>query len=276
MTRKALCVGINDYPVDGSDLNGCVNDANAWADLLTSRFEFPRSGIRLLTDSEATKKNIVEGLKKLLSGAKAGDVLVFTNSSHGTYVADTSGDEEKYDEAICPYDVAENLIIDDELRELFIGVPASVHAAVISDSCFSGTVLRAPVADNLPGLETPDDRRVRFLNPALIGRSVLANPFKATPKRRAKFPESSMTSVLLTGCDDNEYSYDALIDGNYHGAMTYHAIRAIADASYPLTYQQLHTRTKNLVARAGYPQHPQLEGRLENKRAVLFGAARAA
>ena len=50
---------------------------------------------------------------------KGGDVLVFTNSSHGTYVADTTGDEEKYDEAICPYDCADNLIVDDDLRELF-------------------------------------------------------------------------------------------------------------------------------------------------------------
>ena len=34
MANKALCVGINDYPIDGADLQGCVNDANAWADLL--------------------------------------------------------------------------------------------------------------------------------------------------------------------------------------------------------------------------------------------------
>ncbi len=31
MTKKAVCVGINDYPYDGNDLNGCVNDAKAWA-----------------------------------------------------------------------------------------------------------------------------------------------------------------------------------------------------------------------------------------------------
>lgn len=27
--KRALCVGINDYPYDGNDLNGCVNDAKA-------------------------------------------------------------------------------------------------------------------------------------------------------------------------------------------------------------------------------------------------------
>jgi metacaspase-1 len=275
VTRKALCVGINDYPVDGSDLNGCVNDALAWADVLSSRFQFARSDIKLLTDSAATKKNILDGIKEMLAGAKAADVLVFTNSSHGTYVADKDGDEERYDEAICPYDIDENLIVDDELRGLFSGVPRGVHATVISDSCFSGTVLRAAVGENVPGLETPDDRRVRFLNPALLGRAVLENPFRALPKRRQKFPESSMTSVLLSGCSDNEYSYDALIDGKYNGAMTYAAIRAINESRDPLTYQQLHTRVRNIVARAGYPQHPQLEGRRDDKRSLLFGASRS-
>jgi hypothetical protein len=34
MKTKALCVGIDDYPYEGNDLNGCVNDAHAWAALL--------------------------------------------------------------------------------------------------------------------------------------------------------------------------------------------------------------------------------------------------
>jgi hypothetical protein len=55
---------------------------------------------------------LVAGLRDLLTGAQSGDMLVFTNSSHGTYIADISCDEEKYDEAICPYDCAENLLVD--------------------------------------------------------------------------------------------------------------------------------------------------------------------
>ena len=35
--RRALCIGINDYPYEGNDLNGCVNDANAWAGLRYGR-----------------------------------------------------------------------------------------------------------------------------------------------------------------------------------------------------------------------------------------------
>ena len=92
MSKKALCIGINDYPYDGNDLNGCVNDAKAWAELLISKFKFPKTDVKLMIDAQATKANIMAALKHLLAGAKSGDVLVFTNSSHGTYVEEKSGD----------------------------------------------------------------------------------------------------------------------------------------------------------------------------------------
>jgi hypothetical protein len=270
MAKKALCVGINDYPYDGSDLNGCVNDAKAWADLLVDHYGFARADVRLMLDSEATKANIMAHLKDLVTGAKSGDVVVFTNSSHGTYVEDKSGDEEMYDEAMCPYDCAENLIVDDELRELFGTLAKGVSMTVISDSCFSGTVTRAAVSEVIPGLKTPDDRRVRFLNPALMARKVLENPWKAKPKGKTKYPESKMKDVLLSGCTDKEYSYDARIGGVYHGAMTYFALKAIQEANYQITFQQLQTRLLNLLDAAGYPQHPQLEGKKANKNKQVF------
>ncbi|HET6757312.1 MAG TPA: caspase family protein [Burkholderiales bacterium] len=270
MAKKAFCVGINDYPYDGSDLNGCVNDAKAWAQLLIDHYNFPSSDVQLISDSEATKSRMVSGIKKLLTGAKSGDVLVFTNSSHGTYLADTSGDEPNYDEALCPYDCADNLLTDDELRDLFSGVPSGVNLAIISDSCHSGTVTRAAISEIVPGMRTPDDRRVRFLSPALIGRSVLENPWRAQPKGKTKFPQSKMKEVLLSGCTDKEYSYDALIAGKYHGAMTYYALSAISAANYEITWAQLKSQVNALVDNAGYPQHPQLEGNTKNKRRRIF------
>lgn len=270
MVNKALCVGINDYPYEGNDLNGCVNDAKAWADLLVDHYGFARDNVRLMLDAEATKANIMAYLESMVTGAKPGDILVFTNSSHGTYVADTSGDEEKYDEAMCPYDIPDNLIIDDELRELFEKLAKGVRLAVISDSCFSGTVTRAAVSEIIPGLKTPDDRRVRFLNPALMGKTVLQNPWKAKPKGKTKYPESKMKDVLLSGCTDKEYSYDALIDGVYHGAMTYCALKAIQEANYQITLQQLEKRVNYLLEENEYPQHPQLEGKTENKKKNIF------
>jgi len=266
--RRALCVGINDYPYSGNDLNGCVNDAKAWAKTLSENFNFSSGDIKILLDSQATKKNTLDALKNLLAGAKAGDHLVYTNSSHGSYVADTSGDEERYDEIICPYDIDSNQIEDDDLRELFKNLPKDVRLSVILDNCHSGTATRAAVSDILPGLRTPDDRRVRFLSPALRGLPILENPWKAKPKRQIKYPESKMNEVLLSGCTDKEYSYDAYFDGVYHGAMTYYALQAIRAANYRLTYAQLHRRIGNLIE--DYPQNPQLEGKTINKRRQIF------
>jgi metacaspase-1 len=269
--RRALCVGINDYPYDGSDLNGCVNDARGWADLLKTRFQFTE--VKLLIDQEATKARMLEGLKDLLTRASAGDELVFTNSSHGSYVADTDGDEERYDEIVCPYDIADNHILDDELRNLFSNLAPGVNVSVILDNCFSGTATRAAVSDILPGMRTPDDRRVRFLSPALRGGKVLENPWRARPNSEVKHPESKMREILLTGCTDREYSYDARIDGKYHGAMSYYALQAIAEADGHLTFQQLHDRIVNLIV--DYPQSPQLEGSRAGKKRPLFGGVGA-
>jgi hypothetical protein len=270
MAKRAFCVGINDYPYDGSDLKGCVNDANAWADLLVEQFDFPRSDVAVVTDAEATKSRMIEGIKNLLAGASSGDVLVFTNSSHGSYLADTSRDEPRYDEILCPYDISENALVDDELRELFGDLPDGVRLTIISDSCFSGTVTRAPLGENIPGLAVPDERRVRFLNPALRGDPVLPNPWAAQPKRPEKYSQAGMKEVLLSGSSDKEYSYDANIEGTFHGAMTYHAIKAIREADYKLTYAELHGRLQPMLDEAGFPQHPQLEGKDENKAQQIF------
>ena len=266
--KRALCVGINDYPYDGNDLNGCVNDAKAWAALLVDHFDFARDDVRVLLDRQATKKGTLTALKSMLAGARAGDVLVFTNSSHGSYKADKDHDEERYDELICPYDIDRNDIVDDELYELFSAVPVGVRLQVVLDNCHSGTATRAGVSDILPGMRTPDDRRVRFLNPALRGLPVLENPWKAKPNRLSKRPESKMREVLLAGCTDKEYSYDAMIDGTYHGALTCYALRAIKNAKYDITWAQLQAQVLHLIE--DYPQHPQLEGRQEARRSPVF------
>jgi hypothetical protein len=264
MAKKALCVGINDFPGAGNDLRGCVNDANAWATLLAERFGFARPDVRVLLDAQATKRATMSALKSLLARAAAGDTLVFTVSSHGTYLADESGDET-YDEAICPFDCDRNLIVDDELRELFGGLAAGVSMTVIADCCHSGTITRA--ADAGGGA---DDRRARFLHPAAIGRRVLADPLAAAPRRATAHPQSKMKELLLSGCSPTEYSYDARIGGAYHGAMTFHAIKAIAAANYKITWNELHARTRSLLDAARYPQHPQLEGTPANKGRQVF------
>ncbi|HEY5885339.1 MAG TPA: caspase family protein [Pyrinomonadaceae bacterium] len=261
MTKKALCVGINDYPFgEANDLRGCVNDANDWSNLLRNHFDF--TDVKQLLNSDATKENIVAGLEDLLAGATNGDVLVFTNASHGTYLADKNGDEPKFDEAICPYDTDSELLVDDELRNLFLNIPNGVRLTVISDSCHSGSVTRVAVDQY---------RRNRQLNPQLLGNPVLSpSEMRNARSNKEKFPESGMNEILLSGCKSNQTSADAHIANDFHGAMSYYAIKAITDAGYSLTYTELHDALLPLLEDENYEQIPQLEGKDENKQRQIF------
>lgn len=263
--KRALCVGINDYPVRGADLKGCVNDARAWAGLLRDHYGFEERDITVLLDEQATKAGILAALDSMIAVAVPGDVVVFTNSSHGTYVADEDGDESRYDEAICPYDMKQNLIVDDELRTRFAALPPDVHLAVISDSCFSGTLTRGP------GIDTPDDRRPRFVDPAVIGRREIRDVrATASPIRPEVYPQASMKEVLVSGCNDHQYSYDARFASTYHGAMTYFALDIIRAADYRLTYNALRRKLVARLDAEGYDQEPQLEGSTLARRRQLF------
>lgn len=273
MANRALCVGINDYPVDGGDLAGCVNDANAWADLLVKRFDFPSGSVKMLLDRRAKKKPILDGLKAMIAGAKEGDIVVFTNSSHGSYVPDTDDDEpEGYDETLCPWDVEDAQITDDELRAILADIPRGVRFTFISDSCHSGSVTRARLNEVIRERRRRfrDDRRVRFLNPALVRRTrLLPNAMAAKPRGRVG-THSGMRHLLLSGCRDDEYSYDARIGGRYNGAMTYHAIKAIRASRYRITPAALVKGLNRMLPAAGYDQHPQLSGQAAARRRPIF------
>ena len=265
MAKRALCVGINRYPRPEMALRGCVNDARAWAALLRGHYDFASTNVRVITDARATKAGMLRALGDLLVGCRRGDVLVFTNSSHGTYVADRDGDEQLYDEAIVPFDGDDGLIVDDELRTLVADVPAGVRLTVISDSCHSGSLTRDPF------LDTPDHRRKRYVDPIALGRRGITDVRRrAVPRRTTTYPESSMRELLLTGCRADQYAYDARFGRRHQGAMTHHALAVIAAAGHRLTYAQLHRQLVPALRDSGYDQEPQLEGRPAFKRRQLF------
>ena len=157
------------------------------------------------------------------------------------------------------------LIVDDELRVRFAKIPSGVHLTVISDSCFSGSVTRL-----VPEL-TPDERRARFVPPSVIGRAEIPGVRQvARPRSAEKHPQSKMREVLVTGCRDDQYSYDARIGRQYHGAMTYFATEIIAEANYQLTYAQLWDQLVVRLQQNGYDQEPQVEGKDASKDRLVF------
>jgi len=246
MSKKAICTGIDNYPGTANDLKGCVNDANNWAKILTGLgFE-----TKVLENSQVTKQNILSNLYEMVLDAKAGDVLVFTYSGHGTQVSDYGGDEpDGYDEALYVYD---GVLSDDLLREAIIGLDKEVAFTFISDSCFSGTVTRV--------IPKGEKGKAKFIKPKKVKTKRI--------KQLLKY-EEDMQEVLLSGCSDTEYSYDALIDGEWGGAFTHYATKAYALLTNP-TYTQLHDKIREYLPSDRLPQTPQLEGSKANLELVVF------
>jgi hypothetical protein len=165
MAKYALCIGINNYPGTQNDLAGCVNDADDWnAELARRGFSVQR-----LIDRQATGKAMRAGIRNVLAGAQAGDLVVVQYSGHGSFVPDENGDEpDGADECLCPYDVrSRGPITDDELFDLYSARPEGVKLLMISDSCNSGTVSKfAPITMPPSPRGSPDPRaRVRFRPP---------------------------------------------------------------------------------------------------------------
>jgi hypothetical protein len=246
VTRYALCVGIN-YPGTSYALQGCVNDANDWFHALDNR---GYESVRLL-DRDATRANTLAGLELMVTEAKFGDRVVFTYSGHGTWVPDLSGDEpDRRDEALCPVDFqTAGVILDDDLAEVFAARRRGVRVTVISDSCHSGTVSKFTRMPNSP--------TVRFIHPAqflpLEDFKALADAEENEPRTA---PRPATGTVLLSGCDDLEYSYDAYIRGRFNGAFTRAALDALPE--HATTYQAWHKSTVALLDTDQYPQHPRL------------------
>ena len=266
MAKKALCIGINNYPGTHMDLQGCVNDAQDWAAVLAER------GYKttLLLDDQATKAAMVDAMSKLIASGAKGDSLIITYSGHGTYQPDTDGDEvDGLDEALCPYDLQTNgsALIDDEIKTLFAARKGGVRLLLIADSCHSGTVTRAAKAE-------PDaDTRPRFMPmgnwlPAsklpknFAGKTVqtIVAPSGSSPLNAAL--DKQVGDLLLAGCKEgpNNYSYDAKIKGRYNGAFTYYALKALKAQKPEATYNDWYKAILKSLPSASYPQTPQIFG----------------
>lgn len=271
MPKKiALCIGINNYPGTGSDLSGCLNDVADWSKVLKAN----GYTVSTLTDKQATGKQIVSAMQKLIGSAKAGDSVFIQYSGHGSYVPDTNGDEpDGVDECICPYDInSKGPVTDDTLFTLFESKAKGVKLVMASDSCHSGTVARfAPISTpSTTGSSNAPTRKVRFLPPAtfLSARQVSALGTRSLMRRSS--PPGRYGALLLSGCQDYEYSYDAYFKGRPNGAFTYVALAALSKLKANATYADWHKAIRTVLPSQQYPQSPNFFGSTAMKAWQIF------
>lgn len=269
MAKRAVCIGINDYPGYDSDLAGCVNDAHDWAAVLEKR----GYTVKTILNKEATGSAIRNVIHSLVMDAKKGDSVVIQYSGHGSFVPDLDGDEpDGRDECICPYDIDKNgPIIDDELCEAYSQWRPGVRGLMISDSCHSGTVSRfAPITTppSAKGRHAPR-RTVRFLPPSMYLSKSEASKLATCVLRRASKPKN-YGALLMAGCQDVEYSYDAYFQGRPNGAFSFVAIRALSKLNADATYADWFKEIRKVLPSRQYPQSPNLYGSASMKKWKVF------
>ncbi len=248
--KKAFLVGINAYTQ--SALRGCVNDVNSVFTLLEAKGF--AGNIRLITDKDATKANILAGLSWLTADVRPGDQLVFHYSGHGSQVSDSSRDEADFrDEIICPVDVfSGNFITDDQLKQAF-SLPSGITVDVFLDCCHSGTGLRdfvvEPVENDVVGN--------RYLDPSLFDSGIdEEKEFRNSMRDFVLLPTNNIT--LWSGCRDTQTSADAYIGGKYCGAFTFSLLEAIK-AHPGVSRKQLDKYITASLKSRNFAQVPQLE-----------------
>lgn len=194
------------------DLNACEADAKDMASIgKVSGF----TSSTLLTNAAtraAVQKAVGDAATKLI----AGDILFLTYSGHGGQLPDAAAEEDDgLDETWCLFD---GQMVDDEIFLLLGKLAAGVRVLVLSDSCHSGSVIKAvkiKAAMMSPGPRPramPDEivQRVYLANKSFYD-GILSDKALAAAEKSMK-----ASSLLISGCQDNQLS----MDGPFNGAFT--------------------------------------------------------
>jgi hypothetical protein len=241
---RSLHVGLNfvdprRYGGWDGELEACEFDARDMEDLALGR---DISASVLLT-RQATRSRVLAGVAAAAKALRAGDFFLLTYSGHGAQVPDVSNEEaDGMDETWCLWD---GELIDDEIYRALAAFRAGVRVVVLSDSCHSGTVVRAP----RPRASQPRGRP-RALPQLAARRAYLARQrfYDAIP--RGASPADITASVLLiSGCQDDQLS----MDGPDNGAFTAALLEVWDGGRFEGTYQDLHVAIRAELPRTQSP-----------------------
>ncbi|MEH7735486.1 caspase family protein [Bacillus pumilus] len=255
MKKVALLTGIN-YLESSYKLKSCHNDVKKFCEKLVNEFDFSTVDIQLLLEEVATRKNIIEGLERLVNDLDSGDIGVFYYSGHGTQTLDLPPIDEAdmLDEAIVPIDALNDqslLIRDDEIKEILSKLRNGVHFVLVFDSCNSGDITKR--LDSHSDVNNMIEKMIPPIHSVDFVKEIASNLVK-----NSDIPKSHSLAhpnyILLAGCKENEYSYDG-------GGNSYFTNGLINEMKKGMTYQELYSKVKAVVLeKSNHKQEPQIYG----------------
>jgi hypothetical protein len=221
------------------DLTACEFDANDMRAICEASGLEPTT---LLT-AEATSDAVLAALDSAAATLRDGDLFVVTYAGHGGQMADT--DEEETDGKDETWVLYDRQVLDDELYARWTRFAAGVRIVVVSDSCHSGSVVRAQLEAGLANpllqdvyaggrfMPRTDNERDNEARKALYDGVRAATPGEGEV-------ELATRVLLLSGCQDNQTSSD----GDSNGLFTGTLLGVWADGAYRGGYRRFMTAIK--------------------------------
>jgi pimeloyl-ACP methyl ester carboxylesterase len=257
-TLHALIIAIDKYPIKGHELNGCVNDASAFAAYLK---EFCRTSNiayneKRLFDDAATRLKIVEGFKHF-DAAKDGDTCVYYYSGHGSQM---KAPPEFWDE---PDGMSQTIVCHDsrtgkagcrDMADKEIGYlihkatkGRDVHFLAVTDCCHSGTNTREVAA--------AEGLKARMADTCTsTPRAIDYEGFKEW--NNAQPPSSK--HIHLAAAKNDETAKECKINGVSRGVFTYSMIETLQQTNGNISYIELIQRVSIKASNKVKEQTPQL------------------
>ena len=245
-----------------------------FCDLLKDLLGFSDPDIIILTDTKATKANIMKNLVSMVVEANAGkyNYLVFCLSSYGTLVHDISGDEpDNTEDAFCPYDLAikgnqwdpGHIILEDELYDLFVRLPRNVLLEIFLDACHTGTGIRA--------VDLLFDRKPRYLPPPSLEAFLRTEEVRRSRGLNRSLLEKGLVHhILWTASRADQTSADALIGNTWHGAFTYYLCKEMRACKNRLSRLEVLRKVTADLKAGHYSQIPELDGEAALRRSPIL------
>lgn len=271
----ALLVAVGQFSdphLKAAELLGPAIDIESMRQALTERWGFQPTDVVALRDQDATREHILDQIAALEQRSAPGDTVLIYFSGHGTSANDhdNSFDLPYATGAWVPYDLDYGSSSSAQ-RTLIVGrrdlVPRLKRldqggrwVVVISDSCYSGQVVRA--FRRAIGVSRYLPMNMRDLGAARTGGAVSVRP------EPPPYPYQHV--VLLSGASDSETGADIstaqalqeapTLDGKYHGAFTDAFLRLLGGQllSGAFNYAQGREALNSFLEHRNFPQHPQL------------------
>jgi hypothetical protein len=271
----ALLVAVgqfSDAHLKEHQLLGPAIDIESMQRALTEHWGFSPADVVALRDQDATREHILDQIAALEQRSAPGDTVLIYFSGHGTSANDNDNnfDLPYATGAWVPYDLDYSSTAAAQ-RTLIVGrrdlVPrlkrldqAGRWVVVVSDSCYSGQVVRS---------FGQTFSRSRFL-PVITRDLGVARVAATVSARPPPPPYPYQHVVLLSGASDSETGADIssaqalaqapTLDGKFHGAFTDAFLRLLYGQLLPGTfnYAQGREAMNVFLEHRNFAQHPQL------------------